>query len=173
MQVTHDQHRALAVAKKYPLRFMLLDIELPENVGSLFRLADALGVEHLHLCGSTLAPPNAKLRKVARNTDRHVAFSYGQNAIELVQTLKSEGWLVVSLEYCTNSTELGLFTVPENAKVCVVLGAEKYGINEAVLRESDAVVHIPMLGENSSMNVANAAAICAYELSRQLKEHIN
>ena len=53
-------------------------------------------------------------------------------------------------------------------RVCLVVGAENAGVCQALLDASDATVHIPMRGHNSSMNVANACAIATYEIARRL-----
>jgi tRNA G18 (ribose-2'-O)-methylase SpoU len=51
----------------------------------------------------------------------------------------------------------------------LILGSENYGVDMELLSLSDFVVNIPMLGTNSSMNVASACSIVSYELTRQLK----
>ncbi|MFL0810677.1 MAG: hypothetical protein K6L76_09705 [Agarilytica sp.] len=173
MQVSHEQHRAENNKRTYPLRMLLLDIKLPENVGSMFRIADALGVEHLYLAGETLAPPNKKVKKVARSCDQYVSFSKELDADACVERLKGEGWKIISIEHCTNSVALNDVSLDGGAPICLVLGSETQGVDESVLLNSDAIVHIPMLGENASMNVANAAAICTYVLSQQFENEMN
>ena len=151
-----------------PLRLLAHDVGIAANVGALFRLADALGVEHLHLSGTSPVPPDAKIRKTARSAERHVAWSYATDPLEAVAALKSTGWRLVSLELTTRSIPLDLLPVAPGDRVCLVLGAEDAGVSQPLLDASDATVHIPMRGHNSSMNVATACAIAAYEIARRL-----
>ena len=68
----------------------------------------------------------------------------------------------------TRSVALHALAVGAGERVCLVLGAESAGVDQALLDAADATVHIPMRGHNSSMNVANACAIAAYEIGRRL-----
>jgi len=58
---SHHQHKV----EKYPVCFLVHDMEVPMNVGSLFRIADALGIEKIYLSGSSPSPPNSKIKKPA------------------------------------------------------------------------------------------------------------
>ena len=95
LQLDHSSHRG---AGALPLRLLAHDVELALNVGALFRIADALGVEHLHLSGSTPVPPEPKIRKTSRSAERHVAWSSAADPLGVVATLKSQGWRILSLE---------------------------------------------------------------------------
>ncbi|MCE2027523.1 TrmH family RNA methyltransferase [Sessilibacter corallicola] len=163
-QLTHSDHQT--TGKKFPLCFLLIDVERPENVGSVFRIADALGVEKVFLSGKSVVPPNKKIRKVSRTTERFVPYSYEEKPEQIIHALKAENYRVVSLEIAENSKPLHRLSLSSDAKVCLVLGSESHGINDNVLALSDEVVHIPMLGENSSMNVANACSIATYVMTQ-------
>jgi tRNA G18 (ribose-2'-O)-methylase SpoU len=151
------------------LRLLANDVEIALNVGALFRVADALGVAHLHLCGSTPAPPEPRIRKAARSADRFVAHSHDPDALATVAALKADGWRIVSLELTTLSVAVGELAVAPDDRICLVVGAEKDGVSQALLDASDATVHIPMRGHNSSMNVANACAIALWDIGGRLK----
>ena len=155
-QLEHSSHRG---AGPLPLRFLANDVDIALNVGALFRIADALGVEHVHLSGSSPRPPDPKIRKTSRSAERHVAWSHAADPLETVAALKAEGWRIVSLELSTASIPLDMLALAPDARVCLVVGAENAGVCQALLDASDATVHIPMRGHNSSMNVANACAI--------------
>src|ERR1700750_2052496 len=94
LQLDHSSHRG---AGPLPLRLLAHDLDLALNVGALFRIADALGVEHLHLSGSTPVPPDPKIRKSARSAERHVAWSYAADPLATVEALRSQGWRIASL----------------------------------------------------------------------------
>jgi tRNA G18 (ribose-2'-O)-methylase SpoU len=167
LQLDHSSHRG---AGTLPLRLLAHDVSLAANVGALFRLADALGVEHVHLSGLSPVPPDPKIRKTSRTADRHVAWSYSADPFDAVAALKADGWRLVSLELSTRSVPVDTLAVAPGDRVCLVLGAEDAGVAQALLDASDATVHIPMRGHNSSMNVATACAIAVYEMARKLAD---
>jgi tRNA G18 (ribose-2'-O)-methylase SpoU len=164
VQLGHDQHRA--AFKKYPLCFLAHDIDVPMNVGSLFRIADAFGVEKLYLTGLSPVPPNSKITKTSRSTEKYVSFSYEKNPLEVVRRLKSEGYTIISLEITSASTDIRKLAVSRGEKVCLVLGSENTGVCQELLDASDKTIHIPMLGQNSSLNVATACSIATFEIIR-------
>jgi tRNA G18 (ribose-2'-O)-methylase SpoU len=165
LQLDHSSHRATT---PLPLRLLAHDVDIALNVGALFRIADALGVAHVHLSGASPLPPDPKIRKTSRSAERHVAWSHAADPLETVATLKAQGWRLVSLELSTQSIALNTLAVTPGDRICLVVGAENTGVCQALLDVSDATVHIPMRGHNSSMNVANACAIATYEIARRL-----
>ena len=166
VQLDHSGHRGAAAP--LPLRLLAHDVDIALNVGALFRIADALGVEHVHLTGSSPVPPDPKIRKAARSAERHVAHSYATDPLAVVAALKAQGWRIVSLELSTQSVDLRDLAIAAGDRVCLIVGAENAGVSQALLDASDATVHIAMRGHNSSMNVANACAIATYEIARRL-----
>ncbi len=138
-----------------------------ENVGGLFRLSDALGIEKLYLCGDTPVPPNARIKKTARATEQYVDYSYHDDPESLARELQDGGTLIVALEITSTSVDISAdeFRRKINGhRVCLVLGAENTGISDTLLELADITVHIPMAGRNSSMNVISAASIACYEI---------
>lgn len=151
---------------RLPLRILASDMQDPRNVGSLFRLADALGVQRLHLCGSSPRPPSRDIRRTSRSTENHVPHDYTEDATEAVRALKVAGWRIISLEITTVSIDLRELTIASDERVCLIVGSENTGVSQPLLDLSDDTVHIAMLGHNSSMNVAAACAIATYEIAR-------
>ena len=171
IQLDHHHHKA--ASKKYPLCVLAHDLELPMNIGSLFRIADALGIEKIFLTGSSMVPPNAKIRKTSRATDQVVPFCYEKNPLKVIYDLKSKGYTVISLEMTSTSVAISQLSLGGVDKICLILGSENAGVSQELLNASDMTVHIPMLGQNSSMNVANACSIAAYEITQTLEKGIN
>ena len=167
IQLDHTAHQA--THKKYPVCFLAHDIDVPMNVGSFFRIADALGVEKIYLTGNSVTPPNAKLRKTSRASEKYVEYGYEKDPLTVVGQLKTQGYRIVSLELTTASVDIKQFTVTPDEKICLILGAENSGVCQALLDVSDICIHIPMLGNNSSMNVANACSIATYEITRRFE----
>ncbi|NJN45322.1 MAG: RNA methyltransferase [Candidatus Competibacteraceae bacterium] len=85
--------------------------------------------------------------------------------------LKQTGYTIISLEITSNSIDIEKFSLSKDEKMCLILGSENQGVCERLLDASDAVIHIPMLGVNSSMNVATACSIAAYEITRKFQQH--
>ena len=166
VQLVHSEHRPTAV--RLPLCLLVPDIDDPLNVGTLFRIADALGIEHLHLAGSTPVPPNPSIRKTARSAERHVPFSHVADPLEAIAALRAAGYRIVCLELTSASVDIRRFELVPGDRVCLVLGSENVGVRQELLDAADATVHIPMLGQNSSMNVGNACAIAAFEILRKV-----
>ena len=166
IQLTHRDHQASNT--KFPLTVVSNDLTSPLNVGSLFRLCDALGINKLYLCGETPTPPDTKINKTSRSAEKHVDYEYQANAKALVTKLKKAGFLIVSLEITSSSINLNadeFNTVIKNRQpICLILGAENTGVSEELLLLSDITAHIPMHGNNSSMNVISAASIACFEI---------
>lgn len=170
VQLTHEEHRQSDII--FPLSIIANDINNPLNVGGLFRLSDALGIETLYLCGDTPTPPNAKIKKTSRSTEKNVAFNYQPDAAALVTELKASGVLIVALEITSSSIAISsdeFAKMLDNGKpVCLIPGSENTGVSDSLLSLSDVTVHIPMYGNNSSMNIVSATSIACFEITRIL-----
>jgi len=161
IQLEHDSHSS---AHTLPLCILVKDMESPSNVGSIFRIADALGVEKIYLSGNTQTPPNSKIRKVSRAAEQYVAYEYVDDPVASLQALKADGYEIVGLDITSESIDLKEYETKVDSKICLVLGSERSGIHKDLLKECDVTVHIPMVGQKSSMNVGNACAIAVYSL---------
>ncbi len=168
IQLNHAAHKSTSM--KYPLCFLANDIDIPMNIGSFFRIADALGVEKIYLTGSSIVPPNPKVKKTSRSTEKYVPYTYNKDAMSVVKNLKSSGYKIISLEITSNSIDIEGFSVSKGDKICLILGSENAGICNKLLDISDTTIHIPMLGVNSSMNVSTACSIATYEITRKFQD---
>lgn len=113
-------------------------------------------------------PPNFKIKKTLRSTEKYVPYCYEKNPFSLVKQLKDEDYKIVSLEISSNSIDIENFSLSKGEKNCLILGSENQGVCKELLEVSAVTVHIPMLGVNSSMNVATACSIATYEIIRKL-----
>ena len=127
LQLDHNKH--IANSTKHPLSILAHDIAKPWNVGSIFRIADAFGIEKIYLSGSSPVPPNVKIRKTSRATDTRVPYNYEHNPVDLVIRLKSEGYTILSLEITTSSIDIRKLSISKNEKILLILGSEKSGIS--------------------------------------------
>lgn len=167
IQLGYSQHRPSG--KRYPLSLLAHDITDPANVGSLFRIADAMGIERIYLSGRSPTPPNKRLHRTSRTTDRAVSWEAANSPLDVITSLTSTGYTIIALEACVASHDIHDLCLETDNKVCLVLGNERRGVDQDILDACDTTIHIPMLGQNSSMNVAMATAIAAYEITRQLR----
>ena len=144
------------------LHLIAHDIRSRENVGSLFRTCDSLGVKKLWLTGYTPAPPDEKISKVALGAERSVAFEQVTDVMSVVRRFKSEGVPVFALEITPEATELSSFAPPD--RLAILLGTETTGIPPSLLRECDGAVKITQRGIKESLNVSVAAGIAAWKV---------
>lgn len=165
-QLDHRAHQPTPA--KRALCLLAHGVQRPANVGSLFRIADAFGVEKLFLTGRSSTPAHPKARKAARTTEQRVPFAQADDPLPVVAALKQAGYRIVSLEISSTSIDLDQLPVAPGERICLILGNESAGVCQPLLDASDATVHIPMRGENSSMNVASACAIAVYVITGKL-----
>lgn len=152
----------------FPLSILANNIEIAGNVGSLFRVADALGIEKLYLTGTTQTPPKYKIRKAARSTENHIPYIYKASALDVIKQLKDNDYTIIALEITANSKNIREFKLTKGQKTCLIIGSENLGISEKLLATADHHIHIPMYGKNSSMNVITSCAIAVHELIQHL-----
>lgn len=140
------------------------------NVGSIFRTANAVGIEKIFLCGTTPTPLDKKgiarkdFAKVALGAENTVSWEYCENTIECVKNIKKENFYIISLEQDTSSTDYKEINTKDREKIAFVIGNEVDGISKDVLILSDIVAEIPMLGTKESLNVTIAFGIATYHI---------
>lgn len=169
--------KKLAQLPRFPIYVVLDNVRSLENVGLIFRLCDALRVEKLFLTGITGYPPMGERDPRPSNLQEHalnqitktgiklvpyVPWEYRENVLAVLQELKSRGVQIVSLEQTTAS--INYRDASYQFPVALVLGHEREGVTDPVLKESDLLVEIPMFGMGNSLNVATALSVIGYEL---------
>ena len=153
--------------KEFPIILVSENVTNAPNIGSLFRISDAFGIEKLILCGENIQL-GRKMTKTSRATEKSVNFELKTSALDVIKSLKNEGRQIISLEITSQSTPIHLMQFSKDKKIVIVIGDENFGISEAILNISDSVIHIDMFGQNSSMNVVQATNIALYEITKQL-----
>jgi tRNA G18 (ribose-2'-O)-methylase SpoU len=155
--------------EKLPLVLVMDDIRSALNVGSIFRTADAFGLERVVLCGITAQPPHREILKTALGSTETVAWSYVSNTLEAIAALKSQGYTIFAAEQTTDKIWLQDFKASTLLPCAIVLGNEVEGVDEAVLAQCDGAIEIPQFGSKHSLNVAVAAGIVVWEIVRKTK----
>lgn len=148
--------------QRSPLYLILDNVYDTYNIGGLFRLADALAVSKLLICGDSETPPNHRIKKASVGTYKIVPWEYHETTIGAIEQLRQDlpNINIVSVELSNNSVPYSdyAFTAP----TAIVVGHETHGVSEEVMQASDAVVELPMHGYNISLNVIVSAAIVSY-----------
>ncbi|MFB0905179.1 MAG: TrmH family RNA methyltransferase, partial [Nonlabens sp.] len=77
---------------KTPLVIVLDNVRSLNNIGSVFRSADAYRVEKIYLCGITAQPPHKDIRKTALGATETIDWEYAENTIDVVNKLNLQGY---------------------------------------------------------------------------------
>lgn len=156
--------------KRREIYFVLDDVLDTYNVGGIFRLADAIGVKKIYLCGQTETPPNSRIKKASINTTEWVSWEYQDSAKKAVQNLKKEipNIQIVAVEQSKRS--IPYTQIQYNLPIALVVGNETAGISQDVLLLSDAIAEIPMWGVNTSLNVIISLGIVTYQAAGNINE---
>ena len=155
--------------KRQPIYFIVENVYDTYNVGGLFRLADALNIEKIYLCGETEIPPNHKIVKASIGTYKIVPWAYKATAQEAIEDLRSsvQGVRILAVEQAEGSVDYRKANY--EAPIALMVGNETSGVTEETLRLCDQIVEIPMWGINKSLNVIVSAAIVSYFAASEMK----
>ncbi len=160
------------VAKKIPVVVVLDDIRSMNNVGSVFRSADAFLIERIILGGITPQPPHREIQKTALGATESVSWTHEADVVAAVRKLKSEGIKVVAVEQVKGSISLDAFEPTANEKWALVFGNEVFGVRQEIIDIADYSVEIPQLGTKHSLNISVSAGVVLWEMFRKLRQVI-
>ncbi len=152
-------------SEKAPFIIVLDNVRSLNNVGSIFRTADAFLVEALWLCGITGTPPHREIHKTALGATDSVAWRYFEDSASAVRELRGKGYIIVSVEQAEGSVTLSRFRAEPGRRYALVFGHEIRGVSEEVVALSDHCIEIPQYGTKHSFNVAVSAGIVLWELA--------
>lgn len=156
-------------ATKTPLILILDDVRSLNNIGSVFRTADAFLIEKIYLCGITATPPNKEIHKTALGATETVDWEYAQDVVSVIQKLKSDSVKVFAIEQVENAILLQDFSINVNKKYAVVFGNEVFGVNQKAIEICDGTIEIPQLGTKHSLNIAVSAGIVVWDLFKKIQ----
>ena len=160
----------LAKIKRNPIYLVLDEVIDTYNIGSLFRLADAIAATKVYLCGNMEYPPSSRIHKAAVGTENWVPWEKKDKTSNIITELQSKGVQIIAVEQSEKSTDYRLLTTDLlRFPVAIVVGNETEGIDKKVLDKADIIVELPMYGVNKSFNVWGSAAVVAYKVLESLK----
>jgi tRNA G18 (ribose-2'-O)-methylase SpoU len=155
-------------AKKLPLIVVLDEIRSLHNIGSVFRTSDAFRVESIYLCGITATPPHPELHKTALGAEYTVDWKYFNNTLDAVNKLKSDGYIVYSIEQAEGSIMLDELELDTTKKYAIVMGNEVKGVQQEVINNSNGCIEIPQYGTKHSLNVSVTTGIVIWDFFKKL-----
>lgn len=155
--------------QKTPLIVILDDVRSLNNVGSVFRTADAFAISHVYLCGITAAPPHPDIHKTALGAENSVSWSHENDVVDLINRLRAENVIVCAVEQVEGSVSLPDFRVEQDRVYAVILGNEVKGVKQEAVDASDMCIELPQCGTKHSLNVSITAGIVMWDIFKQMK----
>jgi len=151
-------------AKKTPLIIVLDNIRSLNNIGSVFRTADAFLIEKIYLCGITATPPHKDIHKTALGATDTVEWEYVEDTLALVEKLQQEKIEVFAIEQAENAIMLNDFTPEKDKRYAIVFGNEVKGVQQKVVSASNTVIEIPQYGSKHSLNISVSTGVVVWDL---------
>ena len=154
---------------KYKNTILILEnIRSAQNVGALFRTADAAGIAKIYIVGYTPDPldrfgrPRSDIAKAALGAEKTLEWEHVKTITPLLKKLKKEGVQLISIEQ--SKTSIDYKKVKTQPPVAFILGNEVVGVSKHALTLCDVVAEIPMRGEKESLNVSVAGGIALFRM---------
>ena len=168
MRTTKASKKDLKKIKKNPIYIILDNVMDTYNIGSVFRLADAVAAEKVILCGATEIPPHTRIKKASINTTEWVAWSYASTAVDAIHELKSQNSKIKIIAIEQDKRSVPYDKVDYSFPIALIVGHESDGISKEALDLSDQIVELPMWGVNKSLNVMVSLGIVLYKVMEKV-----
>jgi tRNA G18 (ribose-2'-O)-methylase SpoU len=157
-------------SEKIPIVIILDNVRSLNNIGSIFRTADAFLVKAIYLCGISATPPNKEIHKTALGAEDTVAWKYHGTSLSALEFLKTEGYELIAIEQTDESISLDIFPVDRDKKYALIFGNEVRGVDQEVVDYCSASVEIPQFGTKHSFNVSVTVGIVLWEWSKKMRK---
>lgn len=163
LQLNHEQKRFSE--KKFPITLICDRIYFQDNIGSIFRISEAFGVEKIIFIGENLPLNPRKINRTSRSTHLMIPYEIIENENSITSHLSD--YEIIALEITSDSQAIQNINL-SGKKIALLIGNEISGISETLLKIANQTVHIEMFGKNSSMNVVQATGIALFEITKKL-----
>lgn len=157
-------------AKKTSIVIVLDNIRSLNNIGSVFRTADAFLIEKIYLCGITAKPPHKDIRKTALGATQSVAWEYRESTVALIDEYNSKRYETIAVEQAEKAVMLNDFKIDSSKGYVLVFGNEVKGVDQAVVDICGQVIEIPQFGTKHSLNISVSAGVVIWDFWRKLNE---
>ena len=156
-------------SNKTPIIIVLDNVRSLNNVGSVFRTADAFLLEAVYLCGITGCPPNKEIQKTALGATETVNWKYFKTTLDAITELKQNHYQIYAIEQTEKAIMLNEFIPMDNVKHAIIFGNEVKGVEQEVIDISNGVLEIPQLGTKHSLNISVSVGIVVWDLFNKLR----
>jgi tRNA G18 (ribose-2'-O)-methylase SpoU len=154
---------------------ILQDIRSVENVGAMFRTADAAGINKIYLTGYTPTPldrfgrKRKDMAKSALGAEEFVPWEQKKSILPLLAKLKKENFKIIAIEQARNSIDYKKVSIKGgpaygHKRLAFIMGTEVTGIPKNILQQCDVIAEIPMRGKKESLNVSVALGIALFRI---------
>lgn len=153
---------------KIPVWVVLDNVRSLNNIGSVFRTADAFRLEGIFLCGISATPPHREIHKTALGATESVHWEYRELTVEAISELKLKGCKILAVEQAEGAVMLDQVQLSRTERYALIFGHEIRGVEQEVVTMSDLCIEIPQFGTKHSLNISVAAGIVIWEMFRGL-----
>lgn len=154
-------------AQKTPLIIVLDNIRSLNNIGSVFRTADAFLLEKIYLCGITATPPHREINKTALGATESMEWEYRKNPEELLEELRKTHYCL-AVEQAVGATMLSDFNPDPSKKYALIFGNEVKGVSQQLVNLADEVLEIPQYGTKHSLNISVSTGVVVWDIWSKL-----
>ncbi|MBW6431825.1 TrmH family RNA methyltransferase [Patescibacteria group bacterium] len=144
---------------------VLDNLRSAQNVGSIIRTCDALGIKEIYLCGITPDHNNKKVLKTSLGAEQNIKINIVSSTRDALTKIRKRGFKIIGLEINKKSQDINEFTA--TGDFALVIGNEVSGISDEIIESCDHLLHIPMQGIKESLNVSVAFGIASYVVLNQ------
>ena len=164
-RLTIDEFKS---ANKTPIIIVLDNIRSLNNIGSVFRTADAFLIEAVYLCGITATPPHREIQKTALGATETVTWKYFDSTSDAIYELKNNDFIVAAVEQTEDSKMLNDYEFSSQEKLAVIFGNEVKGVEQEAIDLSNKVIEIPQHGTKHSLNISVSVGVVIWELYQKI-----
>jgi len=157
-------------ADKTPLIIILDNVRSMNNIGSVFRSADAFLIDKIFLCGITAKPPHKDIQKTALGSTDSVDWEYHESTNDLVKSLQNKGIKVIAIEQAEGSISLEKFKPKKNQLYAFIFGNEVKGVSQEVIDNINSTIEIPQFGTKHSLNISVSSGILIWDFYSKIRD---
>ncbi len=150
-------------AEKRPFVLVLDSVRSLNNIGSVFRTADAFLCSSVYLCGITAQPPHREIHKTALGAEETVDWKYFPNVEKSLIELKSGGYTIIAIEQVEGGISLRDFKPDPQKKYAFIFGHEVNGVSDEAISHCDLAIEIPQEGSKHSLNISVCAGVVVWD----------
>ena len=158
-----DIIRLAAERREAPFVLLLDTLQDPQNLGTLLRTAEAVGVHGVIIPKARTALVTPAVVNASSGASEHLLIAQS-NLAQAISTLKDQGVWIVGLEGSPEASDPSQIRL--DGPLGLVVGSEGQGMRQLVRKSCDLLLQLPMHGKIESLNAAVAGSIALYLASQ-------